>query len=162
MKRSLPTVLIVIILSAAGCGGNSATTNTNSAVKSPGALSTAQIIGRAISVCKHANARVAAANYTVHNQRELAQVAPLRAGQERATVAELRKLVSPASMAADWHRIIEYKTNLAEELTKIGQAASAHDGRGMRAALASSTSIAAQLFRVAQEHGLAACAPQTS
>jgi hypothetical protein len=159
MKSLVRVILMAVVVSAVGCGGSKSTTAGTSKTAKPTVTSVSSGgVAQAVSICEKAKARIAAANYTVHNQRELANVAPLRAKQEKATVDELQRLAVPSAIAADWHRIIEYKTNIAEELAKVGRAAATGDSREMRAALASGASIAAQLSRIAAEHGLTACA----
>jgi hypothetical protein len=98
-----------ITLATAGCGGSSKGT----------ALSSAELIAKADAICAHVHAEYHANGYTT--TQSIARLAPRVASDEQVGVAELRRLIPPASMASDWKELVDNAETVADDTSKLGR-----------------------------------------
>jgi hypothetical protein len=141
--------LATTVLAASGCGRSSKPATTTAATSAPQTtssttvdaestptptvaavkpavgkpLSRARWIAKGEAICTRLNAQLAAR--TVKSPTEFAVVLPQAAAYERAELAQLIKLVPPASEAGDWQKFLTETQQWAENSTKLGQIAQA-------------------------------------
>jgi hypothetical protein len=170
-------MLVAVTLSATGCGGSKGGTNTatssaaasvattpiTSASSQTGAtgngsgkpLSASQLVARADAICARLNTKLG--RDVVHNQPEVARVAPHRAAIEQAALTELSRLLPPASMATDYQQMLAVRHTLIEDTIKLGIDAKAGYAQAERPVYSSSTALVGQMAATAQRNGFKHC-----
>ncbi len=154
------------VLAAAGCGGGGSSQTTASAT-TPGSTASATssspedagLITKAEAICSRLNRTVTSAVVPgALDPRKIAAGAPRNAALERAAAEELSRLKAPATMAADWRKIVTYRLTLATELSELARAAQARRTVSITALAASKKRVHQQLSALAKRDGFKACA----
>jgi hypothetical protein len=161
-------VIFSVALNASDCGGTSRITATDdrSAIGEPsptashggGVAATPRFFATAAAICSRLSRAITDPKGTVLNLKSLARLAPRHAALEKKAVKELSALTAPASVAADWLRILAYRRRLAEELAKLGHAARADDVAGINRLGAVKKRLYKDLSSLATHDGVSACA----
>lgn len=140
---ALALTLLATMLAAAGCGGSSKTTETTAStttttgastpavpttasvpavtvtVASGKPLSRAQWIAKGDAICVRLSNELE--GLSVKKAAELPRVLPLEAAYVRNEVAQLAKLVPPASKASDWQQFLTAGLQWAEGSAKLAE-----------------------------------------
>jgi hypothetical protein len=164
----LAAFVFAVALNATGCGGTSRimATNDRSATAEPsptkshggsGVAATPRFFATAAAICSRLSRAITDPKGTVLNPKSLARLAPRHAALEEKAVKELSALTAPASIAADWLRIVAYRRRLAEELAKLSRAAKADDVAGINRLGAVKKSLHKELSSLAAHDGISAC-----
>jgi hypothetical protein len=144
--RLAALTLVAATLAASGCGGSSKAgstgASTGAALASTTVTSTAKtattkatsrkpmtraeltLIVRAGAICKRIRAR--RASLKLATRQAVAREIPPFASYQRAALAELRKLVPPASLAHAWQQFAAVARTLARDTTRLGENAKAY------------------------------------
>lgn len=171
MQRGALLALVMVAVSAGGCGGGSHTTsstapaNATTPTASNAAASRAprsdpglqQIIAKADPICRRLDSELAATEPKSLALAEVARQAPRRAALEQASVADLDKLVPPAAIARDWRQIIAYRRTLADELLELGRLAKAKDTAAIHRLAAAKERVHERLLATASRDGFKYC-----
>jgi len=164
-RGSIPLIVGLVVVVAAGCGGSSGGTGASpdsSAPKRAAAVgdpqSARQFVAAADAICGRLNTRIVAITFRNLSLGEVARVAPLRAALEQTGTTELTHLAAPASLAHDWHEILLYRTELAEELAKLGRFAKLKDRRAIAALSKSKARVHKLIGTIAKRDGFTDCA----
>ncbi len=178
--RRLSAVLALgaVGLAMAGCGGSGSTQATDSgssqttvSTKAPAqaqaqapATSTTQsspasagLVTRAEAICSRLNETLTVAHVGL-DPRKIAASVPRNAALELRAVEELSRLRAPATLAADWRKIIAYRFVLAAELSRLASASKAGKTASIRALATSKKRVHRQLSALASRDGFTACA----
>jgi hypothetical protein len=127
--RIFTLALISVLLVVSGCGGSkqssSQVATTIQEASRPGALTRAELVTKANSICRRLSARLASTKVT--SQEEFARVAPKLSDYEHLAYAELERLVPPASLAHDWQQIVAAGQTLAADTARLGAYAKVND-----------------------------------
>lgn len=167
-------VLVAAALAAGGCSAGASETESSqsptlshagstgslpasSPPPSGDPLSRSQLIARADAICRGLDTKLATVNPASLSMHEIARFAPPRAVLERTAVAELSKLMPPASITRDWRQVIAYRSTLTNELFKLGSDAKANDAAGIRALAVSKKLVHQKLLTVATRDGFKYC-----
>ena len=181
MHTRLPVlVLVVTVLSIAGCGGSgkassnsvsstdagstsagatsaSTTTPGTTAIASGTPLSRSRLIAKADAICQRLSAELSASP-TISTKQELIAAASRRTALEQAALAELSKLTPPGSMAHDYQQLLAGRQTVIEDLKKLGEDTATGNTRAEDAVYASSASVIRQMAATAQRNGFKYCA----
>ena len=187
MRKWLPTLLLIAAaLFIAGCGGGSSqavsssassanagatnsgststgttSTSTASPVSTPGKsskpLSKARLIARADGICKRLSVELDNPADKVQTQQDIARIAPQRAALERTALSELYKLTPSATMSHAYQQMLTVRQTLIEDVTKLGEDASANNLQAEAPVYSSSATEIRQLATTAQRSGFKYC-----
>jgi hypothetical protein len=150
LALALALVLLLTALTAAGCGGQGSTPKS-------------RLIARADAICKPLNARRSQANAQVGAVTgvaalpKVARVAPGLAAYERAAIAELRTLTVPASLTADWQKILAGAQQLAANTAKLGDEAKGGNLKEVEAVIHQDQQSERELIAIATAVGFKHC-----
>ncbi|MGH2879534.1 MAG: hypothetical protein ACRDK4_08020 [Solirubrobacteraceae bacterium] len=164
-------VLAVATLAIGGCGGSGSSKTTSSgagtgagtsgsstvSATSASGAGQARFVAGADAICRSLSLKYAAAKDTVNSLAAYRRVAIRRLGEERATLAQLRGLSPPPSLAAQWHQLLSYRESIVSSLTRIVVAAAANDGHSVATAMKGNVRIDNLLIALAQRSGIAEC-----
>jgi hypothetical protein len=142
-RRMGALVLGVIALAAPGCG------------KSSKPLTRAQLISQADAICKRVNAKLKASK--ISSKQDIARVVPQLAAYEQQALADLGKLVPPASMANDWKTIVAGAQTLADNTAKLGEYAKENKLKAARGLITTSEKVQRQVQATAKRDGFKEC-----
>lgn len=148
--RLAATTLALAAVTAAGCG-SSATTPKSRA------------IARADAICKPLNARRKTANAALGSARgaaalpKIAKIAPGLVAYERTAIAELRALTVPASLTADWRKILAGTELLAANTAKLDADAKSGNLKDVATLTQQDEKSQRELVAVATAAGFAHC-----
>jgi hypothetical protein len=170
--------LVAITVAATGCGSskNGLTASTGNAsdttitapttatttsptptlmvkVASGKHLSRAQWIAKGDAICSHLEAVLETNNSKTAGPL---RVLPQAVAYERAAVAELARLVPPATMANDWQQFLSARLQMAEDGAKLAEAPS--DAITKSPLTAAIKTIYGRLTTIARRDGFKACA----
>jgi len=171
MQRGALLALVVVAVSAGGCGGGShtasstvpanatASTASNAAASRPPGSDPGlrQFIAEADPICRRLDSELAAAEPKSLALAEVARLAPRRAALELAAVTGLGRLAVPAAIARDWRQIVAYRRTLADELLELGQKAKANDAAAIDGLAASKKRVHERLLATASRDGFKYC-----
>lgn len=143
MRMAAMLLAATIAVAGAGCG------------ESAKPLTRAQLIAKADTVCRRINKKLSST--TIKSQQDIARIAPKLAEYEQEALADLSKLVPPASMANDWKEIVAGAQTLADNIAKLGEYAKANNLKGARSLIQSSTKIQQQIQATAKRDGFKDC-----
>jgi hypothetical protein len=141
---------LVALTAVAGCGGSSSSPKSRA-------------IARADAICKPLNARRNAANKAVGTLAsastlpKIAKVVPGLVAYERTAISELRALTVPASLSADWQKILGGIEQLSDNAVKLGAYARAGNVAGVTKLSHEDEQSQRELLTVAQTAGFAHC-----
>jgi uridine phosphorylase len=135
--------LSVVAVAAAGCGGS----------EKP--LTRAELTAKANAICKTVSAKLA--SRTINAQSNIGRVASELASFEQSELTKLSKLVPPAELESDWKRFIAGAQTLAENTSKLGELAKAHNLSATHGLVVSSERVQRQMMAIAKRDGLTAC-----
>ena len=161
--------LAVGVVAISGCGGS---TNSTTQASSSGAntykttpkspspsgqtLSRSALIAKADPICYNVNlVRASIKLGSAHSSREIARLILPLAEREQKAIVELSKLVPPASMANDWHRIVLAAKTVANGTAELSRQAGAGKGFKLSPELSNAQK---QLTSTAQRNGFTDCA----
>jgi hypothetical protein len=174
--------LLATTLMAAGCGGSSkagetstsaATTPTTTAAGTTAAANTAPVptvtvkiasgkpltraqwIAKGDAICARLNRELDA--ISVKTAAELPRVLPQEAAYERAEVAQLATLVSPASSAKDWQEFLNATLQWAEGSAKLAEYGRFGDAITRTPLAATVIGIHEHVMKIAKRNGFRAC-----
>jgi hypothetical protein len=136
-------MLAATALTASGCG------------KSAKPLTRAQLIAKGDAICRRINRKLASTN--IKSEQDIARVAPKLASYEQEALADLGRLVPPASMADDWKVIVAGAQTLADNVAKLGEYAKANNLKAGRALIVSSEKVQRELQTTAKRDGFKDC-----
>ena len=157
MLHTKPAVVVLattIVMS--GCGGTTATSPQKSlAADATAPLTRATLIAKADAICARVNAK--RATVTITSTQSYAQLTPL-AAYERTASAELATLAPPASMADDWHQILNDSRVLAEVTDRVAPYAQANNLKGAHTLLVVASNAEHQMLLLAKRDGFSSCA----
>jgi hypothetical protein len=142
-RRLLAATLSASIVVANGCGG------------SPKPLTRAQLLARADAVCRRVNKRLS--SVTIKTQKDLVRVLPKVAGYEQQSLAELSKLIPPASLADDWKTIITGAQTIADNTAKLTEAARTKDLKTVHVLLSEVGKVQQHTTAIAKRDGFKDC-----
>lgn len=160
-------------LAVSGCGGSSKTTSTETAsakvapaptesakpeptpTESAKPLTRTDLITRGDAICGRVNLK--RTTTPVVNGRDFARIVPEIAAYEQAAVAEMAKLIPPASMTNDWKRIVAGTQVIADDTTKVGEYAVANKLQAARPLYLSGTKIQKRILIIAKRDGFKEC-----
>jgi hypothetical protein len=143
--RFVAVATVAVALAAVGCGGSGNAT-----------LSGDELVARADAICN----RAAAQRKSLPNIRTRADYGTVlgrASALQRVAVAELEKLKPPASLAADWKRVVDVDRTLSEYTATFGRDVSASDPRDARALLKAARSLQQSIAATTKRDGLEAC-----
>lgn len=141
--RWLGAALAAGALAAAGCG------------ESAKPLTRAQLLSRADAICARINKKLSATN--IKSQQDIVRIAPQLAADEQQGLAELNKLIPPASMANDWKTIITGAQTLADSTAKLGEDVKAKDLKAARTVISEANKVQQRTVAVAKRDGFKDC-----
>lgn len=139
------TRLTIVVLAAgafavSGCGGTTKTSTEASSAAKTGTTTAAQestapasegnalsrtvLIAKADAICSRVRDRLEENRF--HTQTEIGKLGPKIAAYEYAAVAQLKKLVPPASLVSDYQQIVKGTETLASDAALIGKYAKLH------------------------------------
>jgi hypothetical protein len=136
---------VTTLTTASGCG------------KSSKPLTRAELIAKADDICRRVNGKLKSSNNTINNHADIARIIPRLASFEQTALAELSKLVPPASMADDWKMIIAGAQTLADNTAKLGEYAKANKLKAARGLITSSQKVQHQTLAIAKRDGFKEC-----
>ncbi len=142
--RLTAIALVTAMLAVAGCGGSSSKP-----------LTRAELTAKADAICKTVGAKLA--TKTIKTQQDIARVAPELAGFEQSALAELGKLVPPATLANDWKQFVAGAQTLAENTAKLGEYAKASNLKAAKGLITSSEAVQLRMMAIAKRDGLTNC-----
>jgi hypothetical protein len=142
--RLLSVALMVSVLAASGCG------------KSAKPLTRAQLLAKADAICRRINKKLSST--TIKTQQDIARIAPQLATYEQEGLAELSKLIPPASMANDWKMIITGAQTLADNTAKLGEYVKSKDLKTARALITETSKVQQRTVAIAKRNGFKDCA----
>jgi hypothetical protein len=136
--RPVAVALAASALAATGCGGSTSSSSqsashaastasastANASSGGAGPLTRAQMIAKVNAICLGINAKRAGVHFTT--EQDVARLMPPLAAYEHAAVAELRKLVPPASMVKGAQEIVSGFQTVADVTVKAGEYAARH------------------------------------
>jgi hypothetical protein len=167
-------VLAAATLAAYGCGGASKTASSavttsaatqtapsSSTVHTESAASTqpltrAQLIAAADMICRRVNLK--RASIKLSSLADYAHLLPELAAYERAAVAQMRKLVPPASMASSWQRLISAGQTVAGGTAAVGEHATASGLREVESQSIAAGKALERSLTLAKREGFKDCA----
>jgi hypothetical protein len=175
MRRGLPALAIVAaVLSTAGCGGGSSTAGTNGGGAHSAASSTATVatasrtessgsasapvsgsVTRADAICKRLISELR--HQELNRGAQVAQIASRRAAMEQATLAELREITPPASIAHDYQMLLADRQTLIEDTAKLGSAIVAKNKQMAARVFTSSGVVLKRMKDVGRRNGFTYC-----
>jgi hypothetical protein len=129
--RRATLALVATTLAASGCGSGTKTpsqTTTPSLAQPPlpglaaqhrGPLTRAELIAAADAICYRVN--VVLGQSKLRTPRDFARVMPPIGAYEEKAVAQMRKLIPPASMRRSWTQIVNNAKILADSIVTIGR-----------------------------------------
>ncbi len=132
-------------------------TATAAAASSDPAAAASQLVAQADAICRRLNEQLAASSRHIEASG-IARAAARHAALERRSAAELARLRPPASLAADWRRIVLYRETSAEELVAFVRAVQAKDARATSTFAASKRRVHQSLSALATKDGFTDCA----
>lgn len=138
--------LAATTLSATGCGESPKTTT----------LTHAELIAKADPICARVNAKRASS--TIRSREDYARLVPPLAAYEQTAVAELGKLIPPASMASDWKQVVAGAQTLANNTAKLGEYAKANNLAASRTLFSTDAKAQEQMLAAAKRIGFKDCA----
>jgi hypothetical protein len=141
--------LLAAALGVCGCGSIGSGTHR--------ALTRAELIARADTICKGANTKRAAMP-SINTRRDYAVILPRVATVYEAAIAELARLEPPLSIAADWKRILVDDRKLIGYLRTFGQHATSYDAKTTRAFVHTADGLRLSMATTAHGDGFADCA----
>jgi hypothetical protein len=153
MRHGLRVALAVAALAAliaAGCGSQAATPKS-------------RLIASADAICKPLNARRKTANAAVGSVTgastlpKVARIAPGLAADEHKALAELHALTAPASLAANWRKILAGTQQLADNTAKLGADAKAGDLKAVEGLIHTDQQTERELIQIAATAGFKHC-----
>jgi hypothetical protein len=147
MARSMTAaaVLIMSLLAGDGCG------------EAAKPLTRAQLLAKADATCRRINVKLSA-THPAKSPQEVVHDASELVSYEQRGLAELSRLIPPASMASDWKAIIAGAQTLADNTVKIVERVKAEKNFiGARALLAESTKIQERTVAIAKRDGFKDC-----
>jgi hypothetical protein len=142
-RRMGALALSAIALTAPGCG------------KSSKPLTRAQLISQADAICKRVNTKLKTSN--INSKQDIVRLVPKLAAYEQQALAELGKLVPPASLANDWKTIVAGAQTLADNTAKLGEYAKANNLKAARGLISSSEKVQQQVQATAKRDGFKEC-----
>jgi len=142
-RRIGALALSAIVLAAPGCG------------KSSKPLTRAQLISQADAICKRVNAKLKVSK--INSKQDIARVVPQLATYEQQALADLGKLVPPASMANDWKTIVAGAQTLADNTAKLGEYAKENKLKAARGLVSTSEKVQQQVQATAKRDGFKEC-----
>jgi hypothetical protein len=157
-------LLLLGVLAVAGCGGSDTTTSHGAATPTSASTSTTTASSRrsfvvqADEVCSRINTEILAVKAKGGTAAEVKRVVPRIISIERKGIAALEQLRPPASLGADWLRMLGYRRTLAGELADLLSAAEKNDGTSIKPLAASKKRVHARLTQTAKAHGFKDCA----
>lgn len=131
------------LLAGGGCGG------------SPKPLTRAQLLARADVICQRVSKKLS--SVTIKAQKDLIHVLPQIAGYEQQSLADLSKLVPPASLANDWKAIVADAQTIADDTAKLAESAKAKDLKTEHALLAEIGKVQQHAASIAKRDGFKQC-----
>ncbi len=148
--RLAALVLVVTTLAASGCGDSSGSSNS---------LTRSELIARADAICRRVNAKLAST--TISRPQDYARLLLPLAAYERAAVAEMRKLIPPASVANGWQQVLAGAQTLADATAKLGESVKGNSLQGTPSTRSASIAAAKgtqQMTAAARREGFKDCA----
>lgn len=118
-------------------------------------MTRAQLIAKADAVCVQLNAQLAA--NVVNKANSFAVALPQAAAYEHAESVQLAKLVSPSSMAKDWHSFLAETQRWAQDTAKLGAAARAGHFNPGSPLVTLATKTHSNLVSIAKRAGFKQC-----
>jgi hypothetical protein len=172
--RLTALALVATALAASGCGSSaksstqttssSLATSSTQATSPPttqtpaqsGPLTRATLIAKADEICRRINAKRGTIKIT-SMQDFVRYLLPL-ATEERAELAELRRLTPPPSMASDWRAILAGNRTIAADYAKIAEYVRANNEiRGVHGLFAVTARAQARITATARRAGFKDC-----
>jgi hypothetical protein len=147
--RQVPLLAVTLCAAAfatSGCGSSSKSTS----------LTKSELIAKADAICAHVHHEYHAHGYTT--AASIARQAPLVAAAEQAGVNEMHKLTPPASMAADWNKVIAGAQTVASDTATLAKYAKEGNRKAMTSLFATGLGSQQQALAVAARDGFGDCA----
>lgn len=160
MSRTLrlAPVLTVLAVLAAGCGGSSSTSGSNTSSRT-------NFVAQSDPICKQVSLERTAANKAVETAHSsttkelavLARVAPAVAADENQAILRLRSLKPPSSLTSDWQILLTGMQQLASDTTQIASDAKANKLKDVESVTSSGRKVRQQLTEIATRDGFTYC-----
>jgi hypothetical protein len=120
-------------------------------------LTRAQLLTKADATCRRINNKLSAGN-SAKTPQQISHAASELVSYEQKGLAELSKLIPPASMASDWKAIIAGAQTLADDTVKIVERVKVEkDLKGAHALLAETSRVQERTVAIAKRDGFTDC-----
>jgi hypothetical protein len=122
---------------------------------SPKPLTRAELTTKADAICIRVTRKLNSTS--IKTPQDIVRIAPELAGFEQSALADLGKLVPPASLANDWKVFVAGAQTLAEDTAKLGEYAKSHNLKAAGGLIRASTVVQKRMMTIARRDGLVAC-----
>jgi hypothetical protein len=124
-------------------------------------LTRAQLLARADATCRRINNKLSTGN-GAKTPQQLSRAASQLVSYEQKGLAELSKLIPPASMASDWKAIIAGAQTLADDTVKVVERVKVEKNfNGVHALVAEISRVQARTVAIAKRDGFTDCSQLT-
>lgn len=137
--------LAAVTLAASGCG------------KSSKPLTRAELVAKADTICRRVNNQLKSSDNSINSKQDLARVVPRLASFEQKALADLSKLVPPASLANDWKTIVTGAQTLADNTAKLGEYAKENNIKAAKGLVTDSQKVQQAMLATAKRDGFKDC-----
>jgi hypothetical protein len=142
--------------SSSNTASTSAASSTSTTTARPPA-SSATFVAAADAVCRRYNDEIIALGAKNASAAEIKRIVPPTIAIEHATIRSMRALQPPASLAADWQRMIGFRQRLVNELGSLLADASNDKSAAEKSLAAAKGEAHTELTKTATAHGFKDC-----
>jgi outer membrane PBP1 activator LpoA protein len=135
MRRTMGAVPLLAALCLAACGGSDGSSSRKStAAAAPKPLTRSALVARANAICRRAKTKIDAVDVpsNIQDATQAAKYFSQVSDLSDATMADLRRLKAPASIAADWTAYIGKQQEYINLIHTLRDKAEAGDRSGLR------------------------------
>jgi hypothetical protein len=167
MNARVPSALLIALALALvlmGCGGSGRANSTAAGAASTSSTSTTtgpqpnrSFVASADEICRRMAVNIKGGGFVITRQT-MARYGAANGAVELSALRQLSRLTPPASLAADWLRMLADGHQLARELTALGAAAARNEQTAIDAVVSAKKRIHANLRAIAQPRGFKNCA----
>jgi hypothetical protein len=136
MRRTMGALplLAALCLAACGGGGDGSSSQKSAAAAAPQPLTRSALVARANAICRRAKTKIDAVDVpsNIQDATQAAKYFSEVSDLSDATMADLRKLKAPASIATDWTAYIGKQQEYIDLIHTLRDKAKAGDRSGLR------------------------------